>query len=286
MLAPTFAATTGLGIGLMVSALLLGLRHGVDWDHIAAITDLSVTQESPRRGLVLGLLYASGHGLVVLAIGAVTIAAGRSLPTGVDEFMGRLVGATLILLGGYVLWSLWAHRDGFRMQSRWMLVIGGVRRVVHRLHNERTIEHEHPHAAQVDIHHAGAGTPDAEAPVHSHAHAHSPDDLAADYGPRAAFVVGMLHGVGAETPTQVVTFLAAAEAGGTGAGLTVLVTFLVGLFISNTAITLGATYGFKEAMQRPRVQMSLGAVTAVMSLVIGVLFVLGIDAVLPAFFAG
>jgi high-affinity nickel-transport protein len=157
---------------------------------------------------------------------------------------------------------------------------------VHRLHNDPTIEHEHPHAAHVDIHHAGAGTPGAEVPVHTHAHAHSPDDLAADYGPRAAFAVGMLHGVGAETPTQVVTFLAAAEAGGTGAGLTVLITFLVGLFISNTAITLGATYGFKEAMQRPRVQMSLGAVTAVMSLVIGVLFILGIDAVLPAFFAG
>jgi high-affinity nickel permease len=41
-------ATTGLGVGLLVSALLLGLRHGVDWDHIAAITDLSVTRS--RRG--------------------------------------------------------------------------------------------------------------------------------------------------------------------------------------------------------------------------------------------
>jgi high-affinity nickel-transport protein len=35
--------TTGLGVGLMVSALLLGIRHGIDWDHIAAITDITST---------------------------------------------------------------------------------------------------------------------------------------------------------------------------------------------------------------------------------------------------
>ena len=69
-------------------------------------------------------------------------------------------------------------------------------------------------------------------------------------------------------------------------GMLVLVMFLVGLFVSNTAITIGATYGFKEAMQRPRVQLTLGAVTAVMSLVLGTFFVLGADAALPAFFAG
>lgn len=278
--------TTGLGVGLMVSALLLGLRHGIDWDHIAAITDLSATQQEPSRGLLLGLLYAAGHGAVVLAIGALTIAAGRSLPAGVDAFFGRLVGVTLILLGGYVLWSLWAHRDDFRMQSRWMIVIGGVKRLAARRRRGQTIEHEHAHAALSDIHHEPGGEEVESQPVHSHPHSHDPDDLAADYGPRAAVAVGMLHGIGAETPTQVVTFLAAAQAGGVGAGLIVLVTFLVGLFVSNAAITVGATYGFKEAMQRRSVQRTLGAITAVMSLVVGILFVLGQDAVLPAFFAG
>jgi ABC-type nickel/cobalt efflux system permease component RcnA len=173
------------------------------------------------------------------------------------------------------------------MQSRWMMVIGGVKRLVARRRSRgEAIQHEHPHAAHADIHHEHDSDHGEAVPVHSHAHTHDPDDLAADYGPRAAVAVGMLHGVGAETPTQVVTFLAAAQAGGVAAGLVVLVTFLIGLFLSNTAITLGATYGFKEAMQRRSVQRTLGAVTAVMSLVVGILFVLGQDAVLPAFFAG
>ncbi len=62
---PFFIGATGLGIGLIVSSLLLGLRHGVDWDHIAAITDIAATQDSPRRGFALGIVYAFGHGLVV-----------------------------------------------------------------------------------------------------------------------------------------------------------------------------------------------------------------------------
>ncbi len=96
----------------------------------------------------------------------------------------------------------------------------------------------------------------------------------------------MLHGVGAETPTQVVTFLAAAQAGGTVAGIIVLMIFLVGLFISNGVITVASAYGFREASRRRRAQLVLGTATAVISIGVGVLFVVGEDSVLPAFFAG
>lgn len=59
---PFFIGATGLGIGLIVGSLLLGLRRGVDWDHIAAITDIAATQDSPRRGFALGIVYAFGLG--------------------------------------------------------------------------------------------------------------------------------------------------------------------------------------------------------------------------------
>ncbi|MBI4300063.1 MAG: hypothetical protein HY677_02930, partial [Chloroflexi bacterium] len=32
-----------LGLGALTAALALGIRHGVDWDHIAAITDITST---------------------------------------------------------------------------------------------------------------------------------------------------------------------------------------------------------------------------------------------------
>jgi len=285
---PLLVATTGLGIGLLAGALLLGLRHGIDWDHIAAISDLSATQDSPRRGLIFGTIYAAGHGLVVFLIGLAAIAAGKSLPDWLDAAFGRIVGVTLVLLGAYVLWSLLVHRDSFKMQSRWMLLIGGVKRLVARRRGGTVVEHEHPHAPHDDVHHDAVGTDPGPGHVHSHSHGHIhvSGDLAADYGARTAFVVGMLHGVGAETPTQVVAFLAAAQAGGTTAGIAVLVVFLAGLFISNFGITLASAFGFKEAARRQRAQVILGGATALVSLVVGVLFLLGESAVLPAFFGG
>jgi len=37
------AAGETFGIGVIVSAFLFGFRHGIDWDHIAAITDITST---------------------------------------------------------------------------------------------------------------------------------------------------------------------------------------------------------------------------------------------------
>ena len=69
-------------------------------------------------------------------------------------------------------------------------------------------------------------------------------------GRRAAFGIGMLHGIGAETPTQVVLFLSAASAAGALAGELLLLSFTLGLLASNTAIAIAATAGFLHAERR------------------------------------
>ena len=95
-----------------------------------------------------------------------------------------------------------------------------------------------------------------------------------------------MHGIGAETPTQVIVFLAAATAGGIAAGLAVLVAFVAGLVVANSAITMASAFGLAAASKGRRVQLTMGVATAAMSIVIGSLFLLGMDGVLPAFFAG
>jgi len=54
--------------------------------------------------------------------------------------------------------------------------------------------------------------------------------------------VGVIHGLGAETPTQLLLFLMAAKLGGTGAGLLGLLMFIVGLLAMNT-LMCGAAAG-------------------------------------------
>ena len=43
-------ALAGTGLGLLVTGLLLGFRHGFDWDHIAAITDITSTTATADAG--------------------------------------------------------------------------------------------------------------------------------------------------------------------------------------------------------------------------------------------
>ncbi|HEV3472636.1 MAG TPA: hypothetical protein VG408_05455, partial [Actinomycetota bacterium] len=211
------AADVGLEAGVLGAALIYGFRHGFDWDHIAAITDITSSQDDSRRALSLATLYAVGHASVVFVLGVFAIAVGDFLPASVDRVMGRVVGATLIALGVYVFYSLWRHGRDFRMRSRWMVVLESGRRLVRRLRRgddepiviEHTHEHVvgnhgHEHPPEEVVGASGEGSVITTTHVHTHRHVGIvPDDPFINYGPATATGVGMLHGVGAETPTQV-----------------------------------------------------------------------------------
>ncbi len=305
-----FASNEGFRVGLVISTFGFGLRHGVDWDHIAAITDITSSQDDRRRSMLYATLYVLGHAAVVFVIGSLAVLAGDLLPAGIDRVMERVVGATLLMLGAYVFYALVRHGRDFRMRSRWMLLFAAVTRVIRRLRRRSDLveivhEHDHDHAhdhghAHGHIHPDGDATmrpheelAAAAAPVavvtrHRHVHRHRapmPDDPFTNYGTLTSFGVGMLHGVGAETATQVLVFVAAAKAG-SGVGELLLVVFILGLVTSNTGITFASTIGYLNAARSFRVYATVAVITGVCSLAVGSLFLLGSASVLPAIFGG
>ena len=289
-------AARGFGLGLIASAFLFGFRHGIDWDHIAAITDITSSQEEHRESIQYGTLYAFGHALVVFLIGTIAIVVGENLPEGVDEVMTRIVGVTLIVLGVYVFVALIRHGREFRMRSRWMLIFSGVRNAYRRLRPAAGADREPVHvhvggdeSIAVDVaedipvsewHHGHHGRPGHHHPSHPEA------DAFMNYGKGTAFVVGMVHGIGAETPTQLIIFVTIAGAGGTLAGEILLAMFLLGLVASNSVITLGSTFGLMRASKNWPLYVTVAILTATFSLVIGTIFVLGKTTLLPALFTG
>lgn len=289
---------TGLVIGLAGTALLYGLRHGVDWDHLAAITDVTSGQESPRHGLKVATAYAAGHGLVVFALGLATILSSEFIPAELDEAMGRVVGVTLIVLAVSVVAGLLRDRRDFRLRSRWMLLAAGLSRAK-RWTQHRVIEirHDHPH----DHGHTGHdhehidpgfsdGAPESTATVvvgHRHEHTHIgvvPLDPFAAPSPRAAAGIGMLHGIGAETPTQVVVLMTAAHVAGGAAGVGFLACFIAGIFISNTIVAVASSYGYLNASRSFPIYAAIALANAAASVVIGTIFLWG--GTLPAILGG
>jgi ABC-type nickel/cobalt efflux system permease component RcnA len=291
------ASQAGFGLGLVVTAFIFGLRHGLDWDHIAAISDITGAQETPRRSLFYSTLYALGHGSMVLILGSIAILGGDRLPTAIDAVMEPVVGATLLALGAYVVYSLLRHGRDFRMRSRWMLVFEGMRRLTHRQrtkYKRESVEHEHEHPSSSSHGHIHSTIQDGARPAgsgsllvgtHAHRHRHVaplPQDPFVNYGKATSFGVGMLHGVGAETPTQVLLFLAAVGAGGRATGVALLLTFLVGLFATNTAVAIASAYGFLRAEKSWPVYATIATLTAAFSLALGTLYLLGQGNLLPA----
>jgi high-affinity nickel-transport protein len=214
--------------------------------------------------------------------------------------MQRIVGVTLVILGVYVFVALIRHGREFRMRSRWMLIFTGVRKLYRKVRSNGDSAHAsqpvHVHptdgggvavAVAEDIpvsewHHGHHGRPGH----HHHKHPEPESEAFMNYGRRTAFMVGMIHGVGAETPTQLLVFLLAVGTGGQLVGEVVLGAFLLGLLTSNSLITIGSAFGYMKASKNWKLYVSVALLTATFSLVIGTLFVLGKGTLLPALFGG
>lgn len=277
---------TGL-FALLTLGFALGLRHGIDWDHIAAITDITsssvsnkaAVQSRPiivtpdgsvmsatvplsgaairrtevRQGFFLATMYALGHATLVVALGLLAIWIGAILPDWIDPIMERIVGVTLLVLGFYIFYSIWRYGSSFQLRSRWMLVfelIGqGWNWTQNRLFGKR-LEHRHPNVG---------GT----------------------YGWRAAYSIGVIHGVGAETGSQALLLASAAGATTAMTGSLLLLFFTVGLLVSNSLVALFSLASFISSSTKRNVYLAIGGLAGVFSLIVGVFFLLGRSGDLP-----
>jgi high-affinity nickel-transport protein len=236
------------------SAAVLGFRHGLDYDHIAAITDISSVQAKPRDAMRYGLLYVAGHATTVALLGAAAVAFRISLPPASDRWAERLVGITLLVLGIYVLGTFFrpsAHSHAPR--TRITLLVNGALWIYWRL--TRLFGGTRVEAPQV---------------------------FKDGYGTSSTFVVGVIHGLGAETPTQILLFLMAANLGGTAAGLLGLLMFILGLVLMNTLMCASVAGLFSATLARPNALRALTLVTSAYSIIVGAIFLWGSAANLPS----
>ena len=104
---------------------------------------------------------------------------------------------------------------------------------------------------------------------------------AVDVDRRGAFLVGLLHGTGAETPTQVALFAAAGAAGSAGTAALILGAFVAGLVVADLGIAAAWLSGVLGSRRAPRVQVALGAVTGFASVGLGLLILSGHSGVVP-----
>ncbi|MEY4767065.1 MAG: hypothetical protein RI907_3738 [Pseudomonadota bacterium] len=100
---------------LAAVALVLGMRHGFDADHLAAIDGLtrSCSADQPKLARTTGALFSLGHGAVVVAVAmAVSALPGAwQVPTWLATTGAWVSILTLLALGALNGWALWSARS-------------------------------------------------------------------------------------------------------------------------------------------------------------------------------
>lgn len=90
--------TTALGLGFV-----LGLRHALDADHVAAVSTLVSQHRTVFRSCLLGTFWGAGHTVSLMAAALVVIAFKLTISPEVERGLEAVVALVLVLLGGHVL---------------------------------------------------------------------------------------------------------------------------------------------------------------------------------------
>lgn len=201
------AGLGGSGLFLALgAALLLGLRHATDPDHLTAISTLVLGEpgQNTRRAARLGLAWGVGHALSLLILGLPVLIFQRSLPAWAGPAAEGLVGLVIVALA-------------VRLLLRWRR--GYLH--IHR-HSHDGTEHVHIHA-----HEHRPGRHAAELHLHHHA--------VATRTSREALGMGLLHGAGGSGAASAMLVGTAAGPGQAALAL--------GLFAAGTALSMWLASG-------------------------------------------
>jgi ABC-type nickel/cobalt efflux system permease component RcnA len=231
----------------VVVAVLLGLRHATDPDHLTAVSTLVLSEErgGARQAGILGFSWGLGHGTTIFAFGLPIVLFRAYLPDGIQRAAEAVIGLVIVALAVRLL-IRW-RRGYFHAHS----------------HAHGQLHHAHPH-----VHEGGSAGGPASHMRHAHAHPHAEG---MGRSPLAAYGIGLVHGIGGSAMVGLLVV-------GAAANRTLGVVALVG-FAAATAVSMAiVSSAFGYALARgpiARVVGPLMPVVGVASLVFGVWYATG-----------
>ncbi len=147
---------------LLLLGFLIGIRHALEADHVAAVASLATKTTSVKSAIRQGAVWGMGHTITLFLFSTTVIVTDSIIPENFANGLEFIVGLMLVFLGGDVIRRL--MRDRIHFHS-------------HRHDNDVTHFHAHKHT-KIQTHAAS-----------EHKHEHSSGF------PARALYVGMMHGM-------------------------------------------------------------------------------------------
>jgi sulfite exporter TauE/SafE len=256
---------------LLSLGFLLGLKHALDADHVAAILTIATENRTFWRSSLIGFCWGVGHTVILLIVGTAVLLFKLTIPSAWAKLFEVAVGVMLVGLGLSVAFALW--RERVHLHSHW-----------HQ--HPPSISPSHPGSAKTDPFPVAApfsGEVSAEprsngrAPSrqdgeeHRHLHSHSRgahhDHLHRFRLEYKSLAVGMVHGL-AGSAALLLLVLAAVPS--LGVGLVYILVFGTGSILGMVFLATAMSIPFAMSAERmARVQQTLRAAAALFSIVLG-----------------
>jgi len=151
-----------MSLSLLLLGFLIGMRHAVETDHVAAVASLATRSKSMADTIRQGAAWGLGHTLTLFLFGSIVLILDSVMPERLAHFLELAVGVMLVGLGVDVLRRLIAERVHFHVH--------------------------HHHGGEVHFHaHSHTGEKAHDPKKHQHEH---PSGF-----PIRALLVGLMHGM-------------------------------------------------------------------------------------------
>ena len=159
-------------ISLLLLGFLLGMRHTLEADHLAAVASITTQSFSTKQAVKQGAVWGLGHTITLFLCGSLVLLFDQVVPLTFAMFLEFAVGLMLCGLGIDVL---------------------------HRLHKKRVHFHVHHHADLGQHFHAHSHSNKEHHIESAHQHQHS------DGFSRRTLMIGFIHGIAGSAALIVLT---------------------------------------------------------------------------------
>jgi ABC-type nickel/cobalt efflux system permease component RcnA len=207
---------------VLILGLLIGMRHAMEADHLAAVAALATRSKGVRDTVLRGAVWGLGHTLTLTLVGGVCLLLNAAVPERVAHALELAVGVMLVGLGAEVLWRMHKRRIHVHVHS----------------HDDGTVHlHAHSHVQEpVEAH---------EASHHQHPHPR-PHPRWQKFSGRA-LVVGMVHGLAGSAALVLVTL---SGVGSFGLGLAYIGLFGLGSILGMATLSVVIALPLQGAARR------------------------------------
>ena len=256
-------STGVLGVGVGLTAYMLGVRHAFDADHIASIDNTTRKLVGEGKSSVsAGFWFSLGHSSVVFVASLLLVAGVRSV-AGIVQNENNEIGQTLGLVGTLVA-GAFLLLIGLMNLGAAIGILGVFRRMRAGEYDEAELEH-HLHNRGFLARVLGRVTRRVSRPWH-------------------LYPVGLLMGLGFDTATQVALLVLAAGSAAFVlpwyAILVLPVLFAAGMSLFDTAdgVLMSRAYGwaFLKPIRKVFYNLTVTVLSVTVALVIGLLVLIGL----------